>query len=261
VTRIERYTPYGEPGDGVMDQGPGYTGHVTDALTGLSYAQQRYYDPLLGRFLSPDPVETDPNSGGNFNRYWYANNNPYRYTDPDGRRIKYLNYPSNQATRDQILEYINTLAAGRYVFDENDDLQRVGDSTSTDPRSLYYDQRLQEAIQHRNTIKITQQPELGGESTSSNGQGLTGRGQDRRTVYAAISGNPLETTDSSGNPLVDSPARVLMHEMLGHSIPILLGERLDQNAVDLTNRAREELGIPLERYSPNDTVVQPERDR
>jgi RHS repeat-associated protein len=53
VTRIERYTPYGEPGDGVMDQGPGYTGHVTDALTGLSYAQQRYYDPLLGRFLSP----------------------------------------------------------------------------------------------------------------------------------------------------------------------------------------------------------------
>ena len=24
--------------------------------------------------------------GGNFNRYWYANNNPYRFTDPDGRR-------------------------------------------------------------------------------------------------------------------------------------------------------------------------------
>jgi RHS repeat-associated protein len=87
VTRIERYTPYGEPGDGVMDPGPGYTGHVTDALTGLSYAQQRYYDPLLGRFLSPDPVETDANSGGNFNRYWYANDNPYRYTDPDGRAI------------------------------------------------------------------------------------------------------------------------------------------------------------------------------
>jgi RHS repeat-associated protein len=85
VTRIERYTPYGEPGDGVMDQGPGYTGHVTDALTGLTYAQQRYYDPLLGRFLSPDPVETDPNTGASFNRYGYANNNPYRYTDPDGR--------------------------------------------------------------------------------------------------------------------------------------------------------------------------------
>lgn len=34
---------------------------------------------------SVDPVQADPNTGGNFNRYSYANNNPYRYTDPDGR--------------------------------------------------------------------------------------------------------------------------------------------------------------------------------
>lgn len=47
--------------------------------------QQRYYDPIAGRFLSVDPVSADPNSGANFNRYWYANNNPYKYTDPDGR--------------------------------------------------------------------------------------------------------------------------------------------------------------------------------
>jgi RHS repeat-associated protein len=85
VTKIERYTPYGEPSDNSYNQGPGFTGHVTDALTGLTYAQQRYYDPMLGRFLSPDPVETNPNSGASFNRYNYANNNPYRYTDPDGR--------------------------------------------------------------------------------------------------------------------------------------------------------------------------------
>jgi hypothetical protein len=30
----------------------------------------------------------DPNSGGNFNRYWYANDNPYGFTDPDGREIR-----------------------------------------------------------------------------------------------------------------------------------------------------------------------------
>jgi RHS repeat-associated protein len=40
---------------------------------------QRYYDPQIGRFLSVDPVTT------NFNRYNYANNNPYRFSDPDGR--------------------------------------------------------------------------------------------------------------------------------------------------------------------------------
>jgi RHS repeat-associated protein len=56
-----------------------------DSTTGLVYAQQRYYDPVLGRFLSPDPVETNPNTGGSFNRYKYASNNPYRFVDPDGR--------------------------------------------------------------------------------------------------------------------------------------------------------------------------------
>lgn len=84
-TKIERYTPYGEPSDHSYDQGPGYTGHVTDSLTGLTYAQQRYYDPMIGRFLSVDPVETNPNNGTSFNRYWYANNNPYSNIDPDGR--------------------------------------------------------------------------------------------------------------------------------------------------------------------------------
>ena len=37
------------------------------------------------RFVSADPVQADPNAGQNFNRYWYGNNNPYRFTDPDGR--------------------------------------------------------------------------------------------------------------------------------------------------------------------------------
>lgn len=43
---------------------------------------QRYYDPLCGCFVSTDPVGA---LSGPFNRYWYANANPYRFTDPDGR--------------------------------------------------------------------------------------------------------------------------------------------------------------------------------
>lgn len=38
------------------------------------------------RFLSVDPVPTDPSNGQNFNRYAYANNNPYGNIDPDGRK-------------------------------------------------------------------------------------------------------------------------------------------------------------------------------
>jgi RHS repeat-associated protein len=65
--------------------GIGFTGHVNDVDTGLVYMQQRYYDPVAGRFLSTDQVLTDTSSGATFNRYDYGNNNPYKYTDPDGR--------------------------------------------------------------------------------------------------------------------------------------------------------------------------------
>ncbi len=87
VTFIKRYTPYGEPSDQNYVQGPGFTSHVTDAATGLTYAQQRYYDPIVGRFLSADPMDSDEDNGWNFNRYNYAANNPYKYTDPDGRVV------------------------------------------------------------------------------------------------------------------------------------------------------------------------------
>ena len=80
-----RYEPYGATAGGANPTGIGFTGHVNDADTGLVYMQHRYYDPMAGRFLSVDPVVTNTSTGAMFNRYDYANNNPYRYTDPDGR--------------------------------------------------------------------------------------------------------------------------------------------------------------------------------
>ncbi len=85
VDKVERFTPYGEPADLTLDAGPGFTGHATDVATGLTYMQQRYYDPELGRFLIPDPVGPEEDFINHFNRYNYAQNNPVRYTDPDGR--------------------------------------------------------------------------------------------------------------------------------------------------------------------------------
>lgn len=41
-------------------------------------------------FASVDPVTADPNTGANYNRYAYANNNPYRFIDPDGRQSRDL---------------------------------------------------------------------------------------------------------------------------------------------------------------------------
>ena len=86
VIETSEYEPYGQLLNRANDDRAGYTGHVMDSASGLIYMQQRYYDPQLGIFDSVDPVTAY--SSGNwrqFNRYAYAYNNPYKFTDPDGR--------------------------------------------------------------------------------------------------------------------------------------------------------------------------------
>ncbi|MBH1364211.1 hypothetical protein I5T79_07940 [Stenotrophomonas maltophilia] len=84
---IERtvYEPYGAVVNRPLTDGPGYTGHVTDSETGLSYMQQRYMDPAVGALLSVDPVTVEGGDMRHLNRYAYAYNNPYKFKDPDGR--------------------------------------------------------------------------------------------------------------------------------------------------------------------------------
>jgi RHS repeat-associated protein len=83
----ENYRPYGER----LNNQPaasqnklGFAGKAFDAATGLSYMGARYYDPVLGRFMGVDPKGANPEDLHSLNRYAYANNNPYKYVDPDG---------------------------------------------------------------------------------------------------------------------------------------------------------------------------------
>ncbi len=81
------HEPYGNT-DPSAPSGVGFTGHFRDREIELVYMQQRYYDPLAGRFLSVDPVSTSAKDGSYFNRYVYAANNPYKFKDPDGRAFE-----------------------------------------------------------------------------------------------------------------------------------------------------------------------------
>lgn len=86
----ERYYPYGErlktdTAAAASTNRVWYTQHVEDNDAGLIYFGARWYNPQIGRFMSMDPVGVDLNNVHSFNRYAYANNNPYKYTDPDGR--------------------------------------------------------------------------------------------------------------------------------------------------------------------------------
>ena len=62
----------------------GYTGHEMLPEFGLINMNGRLYDPILGRFLSPDNYVQMPDFSQSFNRYSYCLNNPLKYTDPSG---------------------------------------------------------------------------------------------------------------------------------------------------------------------------------
>ena len=82
---------------------PQWRGHYIDE-TGFYYMGTRYYDPINGRFLSPDPLGHSSSLG----LYDYCNGDPVNGLDPDGRCVKkteaaasylgnkYVNYSMNE---------------------------------------------------------------------------------------------------------------------------------------------------------------------
>lgn len=72
-----RYEAFGKCESGFSDHAS-YTGKKPDNDTGLYYFNARYYDPVTGRFITPDP-----NKDG-VNWYVYCYNNPLRYKDQTG---------------------------------------------------------------------------------------------------------------------------------------------------------------------------------
>ena len=62
-----------------------YRGYFYDTQTGLYYLKTRYYDPEIGRFVSPDGIEyADPETINGLNLYVYCGNNPVMRSDTTG---------------------------------------------------------------------------------------------------------------------------------------------------------------------------------
>jgi RHS repeat-associated protein len=89
----ESYKPYGDratPLTTATENKLFFHGRSYDSAVGLSYFGARYYDAIIGRFMGPDPVAFREESVQSFNRYVFAANNPYKFTDPDGRAEKLI---------------------------------------------------------------------------------------------------------------------------------------------------------------------------
>ena len=80
--------PFGQGSPTSTDHDLRFAGQPQDATSGgLYHLGARMYDPLTGRFLSPDPIllaSVKREVPQRFNQYSYALNNPYRYHDASG---------------------------------------------------------------------------------------------------------------------------------------------------------------------------------
>ncbi|MFC9282292.1 RHS repeat-associated core domain-containing protein [Streptomyces collinus] len=83
----KRYlTPFGSSrtgGTGTWSDDKTFLGKTNDTTSGLTYVGARQYDPVIGRFVSVDPVLA-PNDAQSLNGYTYADNNPVTESDPSG---------------------------------------------------------------------------------------------------------------------------------------------------------------------------------
>jgi RHS repeat-associated protein len=76
------YTPFGEAVTSIetVENPFRFPGQYYDTETGLHYNYFRYYDPMTGRYITPDPIGLE----GGINPFAYVANNPINWVDPWG---------------------------------------------------------------------------------------------------------------------------------------------------------------------------------
>jgi RHS repeat-associated protein len=86
ISAVQLYWPYGagEYSWGTMPTSYNFTGQRLDSVTGLLYFNARYYDPVSGRFVRADTVQS--NASG-MDPYAYVGDSPIGKTDPTGQYI------------------------------------------------------------------------------------------------------------------------------------------------------------------------------
>ena len=108
----------------------GYTGHEHIDEFALINMNGRVYDPVIGRMLSPDNYVQSGAQG--YNRYTYANNNPLKYTDPDGENPLLIAAVAYLAFTDQGYEIQKYFLPTAYHFTINfgSDTRNIGADAS-----------------------------------------------------------------------------------------------------------------------------------
>ena len=110
-TERANYRPFGQQFPG-LSQSKGFINQKFDTETGLQYLHARYYDPVIGTFLTPDTL--DPTEAGvGTNRYAYSDDDPVNKSDPNGHMggtNPYLSMEPEERTANFFESYSNATA-------------------------------------------------------------------------------------------------------------------------------------------------------
>ena len=202
--------------------------------------QARYYDPIIGRFYSNDPVDAVSHLGNaegikGFNRYSYAVNNPYKYTDPSGNEILPVGNAQQKAAINKSLtkiEQSNPKSAARIKTLRN----------SKNVHIVRFPRSGENPVNKTLPIKANE----------SNGIG-TGS----ETVVDVT--KSLTTTNTDGSPVVNSGEAILAHELLGHGLDKDQGV-IDRSVNPATGEKRSEESAMAAENEYKDAVGEKRRD-
>lgn len=181
----------------------GFTGHEHYDFMHLINANARLYDPVIGRFFSPDSFVQVPDFTQSYNRYSYCLNNPVMYSDPDGENFLSFISPTYflflSETGYELQKYISPVAF-HFEIHLSSEQKGIGyDVSIGDPKSLPFGFRLHEGVtyywKHYDNSYKGWESRRGGEWTAFsfiNYSGTTfGSGATSQTTNAITLGGPF----------------------------------------------------------------------
>jgi RHS repeat-associated protein len=237
VVSQARYKPWGDTRSewSVYLTDRKYTGQREESTLGGIYDYNaRFYDPIVGRFLSPDTLVQNPSDPQSLNRFAYARNNPLKYVDPSGHCFE----PVSAALcliGGVALYMLAAQATLNHTYQSNPDI--VGDAASAINSLLTTPLNVAPAAPNNTagTTPNAQQPVV-----LANPNNLVGNANIVESYPLGSSSNSLQlTTPLAGSSTLQTTklfARVYeassKHSKGGHGTPMDLDDKTAQEVLD-----------------------------